>query len=377
MYSARISALLCVSVLLGILLAGLTPFRQPRNAVTWLGNENGLRFARYGTVRSSGGFQTGTLQHEGQHEGQREGSCSVEIWLRPEVADATKTIFAFYTPENPLQLVAIQYRALFILKRELRDDSEHPEVIGIADALHSVKSAFVTIASGAQGSAIYVDGKLVRRFPAFRIGNDCGSPLEIGTSPVTSDSWTGELRGLAVYERELSEAEVRQHYETWTTAGRPAISEDEKAVGVYLFDERAGSVVHNAVHGGIDLNIPKRFSLVHQIFLQPFWKEFRLKWSYFSDVLVNIAGFVPLGFVFCAHWTSVRRLRHAALATVALGFAVSLTIEVLQSQLPTRYSDTTDVITNTLGTIVGVSLYSSRAVRAVVAGIFSRMDLQK
>jgi len=83
------------------------------------------------------------------------------------------------------------------------------------------------------------------------------------------------------------------------TAGRPAISEDEKAVGVYLFDERAaGSVVHNAVHGGIDLNIPKRFSLVHQIFLEPFWKEFRATRDYFSDVLVNIAGFVPLGFVF-------------------------------------------------------------------------------
>jgi VanZ family protein len=141
------------------------------------------------------------------------------------------------------------------------------------------------------------------------------------------------------------------------TAGRPAISEDEKAVGVYLFDERAaGSVVHNAVHGGIDLNIPKRFSLVHQIFLEPFWKEFRATRDYFSDVLVNIAGFVPLGFVFCAHWTSVRRMRHAALATIALGFAVSLTIEVLQSYLPTRYSDTTDVITNTLGTFLGVKL---------------------
>jgi VanZ family protein len=366
MYSARISALLCVSVLLGILAAGLTPFRQPRNAVTWLGNENGLHFGRYGTVWSAGGFQAGTLQHEGQHE----GSCSIEIWLRPDVADASKTIFAFYTPENPLQLVAIQYHALFILKRERRDDSEHPEVIGIADALHSAKSAFVSITSGAQGSAIYVDGKLVRRFPAFRIGKDCGNALEIGTSPVTSDSWTGELRGLAIYGRELSEAEVQQHYETWTTVGRPAISEDEQAMGVYLFEKRSGSVVHNAVAGGIDLNIPKRFSLVHQIFLQPFWKEFRPRRSYFIDLLVNIAGFVPLGFVFCAHWTSVRPMRHAVLATIALGFAVSLTIEVLQSYLPTRDSGTTDLITNTLGTFLGVKLYSSRVARAVLAKIY-------
>ncbi len=335
--------------------------------MTWLGNENGLHFARYGTVRSSGAFQA--VNHE--------GSCSIEIWLRPEFADASKTIFAFYTPENPLQFTAHQYHALFILQRERLDDPGHPEVIGISDAISPVKSAFITIASGTQSTAIYVDGKLVRRFPAFRIGDDCGSPLEIGTSPVYSGTWTGELRGLAIYERELSEAEVKQHYETWTSAGRPAISADEKAMGVYLFDERAGSVAHNAVQGGIDLNIPERFSLVHQIFLQPFWKEFKLTRGYFSDVLVNIAGFIPFGFLFCAHWMSVRRIRHAVLATVAFGFAVSLTIEVSQSFLPTRFSDTTDVITNTLGTFLGAKLYSLEAVRAVFANILGRMGSAK
>jgi glycopeptide antibiotics resistance protein len=141
-------------------------------------------------------------------------------------------------------------------------------------------------------------------------------------------------------------------------------------MGVYLFNERAGSVVHDATHHGLDLYIPRRFSLLHQQFLKPFWKEFRPTRSFLIDVLVNIAGFIPLGIVFFAYWSSVRPIKHPALVTVVFGFAVSLTIEVLQSYLPTRDSGTNDLITNTLGTFLGVRLVAAARGRAWLARIY-------
>jgi VanZ family protein len=357
MTRTRIPGLVCAFVLCGILVAGLAPFRRPRNAVTWLGNENGLRFGRYGTIWSSGEFRSAAAPDQ--------ASCSLEFWAQPALANASRTILTFYGPENPLQLSVHQYHAIVILKRENQDDPRHTQIIGVADVLQPTRPAFITAASGPQKTSIYVNGSLAKSFPLFRMGNDCAGKLVVGTSPVTNDSWSGDLRGLAIYERELAADEVLRHFQTWTNEGRPAISGNDGAAGVYLFDERAGSVAHDDAHRGINLYIPTRFSLLHQKFLELFWKEFKPTRSYLEDILVNIAGFVPLGFVFFAYWSSVRPIKHPAMATVALGLAVSLTIEVLQSYLPTRDSGTTDLITNTLGTFLGVKLCASRAARAL------------
>ena len=355
---ARIPGLVCLSLLCVILALGLWPFHRPKNEVAWLGKENGLRFGGYGTILSSGTFQMAGSQDE--------ASSSLEIWLQPGLTSDSNTFLSFSTPQNPLQFTLHQYFSYLILNRENRGDQHRTEVIGIDGVFNQIKPVFITITSGTQETAMYVDGALARAFPGFRLGKDFTGQLVIGTSPVTAHSWPGQLRGLAIYHQELSAEHVLKHYETWTTHGVPELIGNEHIVALYLFNERAGSVVHNAFRPGVDLYIPQRFSLLHQVFLKPFWKEYQPGWGYWIDLLLNVVAFIPLGFFFCSYWSAVRPIIRPALAATVLGLAVSLTIEILQSYLPTRSSGTTDLFTNTLGTFLGVRLYGSKVARTLL-----------
>ena len=362
-FRARIPGSVCLLVLCGILLAGLLPFRGPRNGVTWLGNQDGVRLSGHSTLWSSGSFPV--------LDGGKGDSCSIELWLQPGLPRDSSIILSFSTPENPLELTLHQYRSLLIVETRVPGGWHPASIIGTDGVFHQGTPAFITIASGPQRTVMYVNGALARTFPGSRIGPDCRGRLVLGTSPTMDDSWRGQVRGLGLYGGELTADQARQHYETWTSGGSPAVSDPEDAVGLYLFNERSGNVVHNSIATGINLEIPARYKLVHQMFLQPFWHEYEPTGSYWKSILINIVGFMPLGFFFFAYWSTVRPIKRAALVTTLLGFAVSLTIEVLQSQIPTRDSGTTDLITNTLGTFLGVGLYGWSLARALLARIYA------
>lgn len=180
------------------------------------------------------------------------------------------------------------------------------------------------------------------------------------------NGWQGQLRGLAIYNRALTDTQVLQHFHAWTTSQNAEIK-NEGPIALYLFNEGWGTAVHNQMNSENDLRIPGHFFVLHAPFLEMPWDEFQPSWSYWKNVMINIGGFVPLGFFFCAYLVSVRRMNRAVLATIVLGGVVSLTIEVLQAFLPTRDSGMTDLITNTLGTVIGTALYSSKSVQAIFA----------
>ena len=352
MIPPRIQLLVCLLVLAVILIAGLLPFRRPQNAVAWLENQNGLRFGRMGMLVSSDTFHP-------------EQACSLEIWLKPVVLRDSGTLLVFSTPENPMQLWVRQYRNSLLVELWDHDAERLLGIIGADNVFAQAKPVFLTITSGAVGASMYLDGHLARSFPGFRFQNDCSGRLVVGSSTVSVDTFTGELYGLAVYRTELASPRVKEHYETWTKLGRPEIAENDAAAAVYLFNEHAGNLVQSAVRPSVDLQLPERYSLLHHRFLQAFWKENRAR-GFWKDLLINIVGFIPLGFVFCSFLSTVRPNGRPILVTLFLGFAVSLTIEVLQAYLPTRSSGTTDLITNTFGTFLGAAFCASSAGKALL-----------
>ncbi|MFZ0963017.1 MAG: VanZ family protein [Terriglobia bacterium] len=344
--------MICIFLLGGILTAGLWPFHSPRNQVWWLAGGQGLQFGRHGTILSSRAFPAAPKQ--------ANAPCSVEIWLEPSPATTGGTVLAFYAREAPRRFSIYQYYTGLVFQSRLQGEYQRDRTT--AFYVHGIfrqgKQAFITIASDGEQTSVYVDGILAKHALSFPLSSqDLAGQLVIADSPTNADSWSGVLRGLALFSQDLTPAQVLHHYETWTKDGRPDISKGDRALALYLLDESEGKLVHNQIPSGVDLYIPERFVVVDQYFLEPFWKEYKPTWSYCEDFLINIAGFFPLGFMFCAYLSVAGKVKRPALLTLLLGFAVSLTIEVTQAYLPTRASGMTDVFTNTSGTGLGIWLY--------------------
>jgi hypothetical protein len=340
-----------IAVLCGTLVAGLWPFHSPRNSVSWLGGENGLRIGEAGTIVSAG---------EVRPTVPNGSACSVEMWVQPTGSHDSSTLLAFYSHHNPVQFALRQSRDDLVLERNGFPDQKGARSgnFHIDNVFRSMRPVLLTISSGPKGTDVYVDGVLAMASELFRVtASDCTGRLVVGTSPVNIDQWTGVLKGLAIYHSYLTAQQVARYYETWTTKERPEVAGGERCAALYLFTERNGNRVQNRMRAGCDLLIPEQYVIQDEILLKPFWREFALSWGYWEAVLKNIVGLVPLGF-FLYSWVSGRTsARRAAWITTILGATVSITIEVLQAQLPTRSSGTTDILTNTFGTWLGVVGY--------------------
>jgi len=164
---------------------------------------------------------------------------------------------------------------------------------------------------------------------------------------------------MAIYNRSLRDNEVYQRYQAWLKHIPQSLSKNEGPVQLYLFDEHEGTLVHNHTGQEYDLFVPAIFHVLQKTILTLPWKQFRLTRSYFTDVFINIVGFIPFGFFFYAFLNNIKKASRAKnyLIAIFLGGGISLAIELFQVYLPTRSSSLTDLICNILGTILGVIIF--------------------
>jgi glycopeptide antibiotics resistance protein len=347
---------LCIGVLGTTLALGLWPFHARRNGVTWLPERNGIRFGKDSTVVSSGPLRVSNPENS--------VGASLEIGLQPIRIWDSGTLLAFYNPENLSQFSLRQDQKDLSVKISAKDVHQHhrAENLHVKDVFRRLPPSessptFITINSNGKGVSIYIEGALVAAEPHFPLSaKDFNGQLVVGDSPGQPDNWKGQLFGLAIYDRQLTQKEISQNYSRWRN-GRLELADDESCLALYLFDERKGNVVRDKARSGVDLDIPEKYRVMEKIALEPFWTEFSMTRSYWSAAFKNIVGFIPFGISFGAYFSVARPVRRAMLLTIASGLSVSLTIEILQAFLPNRDSGTSDLITNTLGTCIGALGY--------------------
>jgi len=353
--------ILCGITITAILGATLWPFNPfPRNEVRWLTEANGISFDGAGLVISEEPLRT--------EENRTQQSCTLELLLRPVAVKSLYTILSFYTPNHPGQFLVRQWTDGLLVSHDVADDKNKIKrrKIDVDHAFEVGKVLLLTIVSGPNGTVVYKNGRQAQFFRTFTISpSELSGQIVIGTSPVEYQPWVGEIRGLAIYSSGLTPARVFEHYKAWTDGPGVDLSEPE-SIAVYRFTERAGNKLHNVAHAGPDLEIPKYFTVPHRALLTSPVKEFQASWGYVKDILLNVGGFVPLGFVVCAYLALGRSRGKAIFFTIFAVGMLSIAIEVLQAYIPRRVSGTTDIITNTLGATLGAALARPGTVRRIL-----------
>jgi hypothetical protein len=174
----------------------------------------------------------------------------------------------------------------------------------------------------------------------------------IGSEANGKFPWEGSIYSIKIFGRALSGEEIQG-----LASPGSAEKEGEMPLVDYSFDA-GGSVIKDHGKGEpADLVIPKRFKPYKRAVLErP--GSFKEIWKNMGDVVVNVFGFIPLGFLFSRYlnrgkWSGKR----AFISSIFIAASVSLTIELLQAYLPTRDSSMTDLFCNTLGAGIGSFFY--------------------
>ena len=343
-------------IVAGYFVVGLWPFDfQSANRVGWLADRPGLHFAPNGIAYDPASLPT-SIDGQSAH-------FTVELWLEAQ-HEPVNDVFDILTIHNrrlPLDFTLYQWRRDMILRAMTQppQPAGSRSEAGVDDLLSERTTQFITVRGDATGTDFYLNGLAVEHFPRFAPSPEAlDGQLILGNTASGKHSWTGQLFGLALYNCALDAAEIARHATLWTQGRAGQLTNAPGLVALYLFDEGRGREATDSSANRHHIIIPVRFQPVHREFLISPARDIAYNRPDYSDIAVNISGFVPFGLCFFLHRRSLKPNRWAvnALLVVLAGTSVSLAIEIIQAWLPNRVSSTTDLLTNTTGTLLGVVL---------------------
>lgn len=328
------------------------------NNVVWIDGRDGIRFGHYGMAYSLTAFQS--------MENRRESTeLSLELAVRPEDTkdDRFKILLSVHDGKDSEQLLIGQWRfSLIVMNGDDYDGSKKIPKVDVHNALSPEKDTFITITSGINGTKVYINGRLREssRHLFLKIPSErSDAVLVLGNSPYGRHSWPGDVFGLAIYKNILNPDDAASHFNQWSQQHAFSFPRKIDPMIFYTFEENSGLSALD--HGTQEhhLVIPERIKIIRKEILVAPWNEHRLDRQLVQDMVVNFIGFIPPGFFLFALMTALGNYyeKHGFLLTVLICFLISLAIELSQAWMPSRSSQSLDLIFNTLGSCLGVMFY--------------------
>jgi hypothetical protein len=352
--SLRILLVAFFLTLASLIFAGLYPFNFfPPNHVQWLSNEPGLYFDGAGIAFT-----------EGAEAISLKEAVSVEILLKERSGSKNwgpKEIFSFYDgPISPSLLVGQWDGRIFIYSRfEKNEGQKWYRLFRTAHRLTRGKAHLITVTFDKNEKAIYLDGQLRNRTKVElndRVEIEFPGNLLIGNSPRGKNGWFGEVRGLAVYNRVLKPEEIVVHSRKILQKGVKTFTETDGCVALYPFDEAEGETARSILSPPRHFFIPASLNSLGISLLSLPHKDMRFYDFNKADFQKNIVFFVLFGSLLSA--IILKRFATGYLTAFLLvtlaGGLLSCVIESIQLFLPTRSPGIADMLSNILGSGLGI-----------------------
>jgi hypothetical protein len=325
--------------------------------VNWLPDRAGLQFATDGIT-----CDAQTLPSSGTVAGGQPANFTVELWVEAE-RESNSDVFHLLTIHDdrlPSNFVLCQWRRGIVLRVPGRNLlTRGMREVGADGALPARQTRFITVCGSGAGTDIYLDGLVAGHFPNFVVSAEAlKGRLILGNAANGKHSWSGQLFGVALYDRTLDADEVARNYTLWSQANARQLVSETGLLALYLFDEGSGQVAQDHSSHHHQMAIPAIYRAPHKEFLALPWRELVGDKPNYRDMVVNVLGFVPFGFCCFLHRSLSERqpLWAAALFAVLAGAAISLLLETVQVWLGNRVSSATDLLCNTFGALLGVLL---------------------
>jgi VanZ family protein len=357
--SAKRSISIIIFVAIAIIIYGVYPKNSAIiNNVQFIKNQFGIRFGANGIA-----FAQLDLNSNKKIDPFIE-QFSIEMVVRPIEFELTdfQSILSINDSQFKEQFVIGQYMALLIcMNGDDYDNSKMTPRIVVNDIFTQNQTIFLTIASDGKESSIYINGKLVRlrndlsfEFPNKK--NDV--VIVLGNTANGQKDWRGDFLGLAIYEYALGKKDVSKNYLKWSQH-KNTYFDKKNAILSYSFKEKTKNLFINSSDKKYKLIVPHIFHSIKTDFFNFHHTKSYKKNILIKDIAFNYFGFFIPGFIFSLLvFRIVQHLNFSILLAVILSLLTSLSIEIIQSVIPSRISHIQDLALNLAGGISGAVAYA-------------------
>jgi glycopeptide antibiotics resistance protein len=360
-----------VAIFFAILFFGLRPKDFSfSNGVNWISDRTGIHFRKYGIS------YTNHFNDKIEDNTTESNNLSLEIAFKIEkpYRSGFNFNFAIHGGEDSNQLLMAQWHSWIIFMNG--DDYAHKRKsnrIFIDTASFPDSPIFLTMTTGSHGTKLYCDGKLVQEKKDLTLELPSGgkSRLLLGNSVYGTNPWEGDIYGFAFHRSTLTDEDIAIHFNRWSEKQNFSFAKTDKPLVLFLFNEKEGELANDYTAGNDPLNIPKEMKIWERKILVPPWQDFKFEQNNVEDILINVIGFMPLGFFLFATMNRLdgNPMKHGILITVMVCFILSLSIEIVQAWIPSRSSSMTDLISNTFGGWIGSITFKVSTKKTIKIGV--------